>query len=221
MLSPVHRRHHPLPNELLGVSLLLCFGVPPYGAKLPRIINSTNSLVVEGVDRNHSGYILTLRSTSLVAVYGIAVAILAKNGACVLHMIGSPVGTFMDPLKNCRLEPLLLPCSNIGPFPLPPSKKNRWEPRIGSCSDSGARALKPRNLPEIVIEAVDFQNGAFEGNMAEAATFEANRFGRNTQNRVIAKIVESRFGQDFGVISCDPLQQTLHFLQIGIVGNSD
>ncbi len=193
MPSPVHQRYRPLPNELIGVGLLVCLGVPSHAAKVPRIINSTNSVVVESVSRDHSGYSLTLRNTSPVAVYGIAVAVVAKNGSCDLYMMESTWGSFMDPLENRKLEPLPLPRSSIGPFPLPRSNswKNRYGPRISSCADRGVRALEPDNLPEIVIETVDFENGVFEGNSAEAAMFEANKFGRKSQGRRIADIVES------------------------------
>ncbi len=194
MQNPAHRRHHPFPKGLLGVGLLVCLSVPSHAAKLPRIINSTNSVVVKSVSRDHSGYTLTLRNTAPVAVYGLAVAVVAKNGTCDLYMMESTWGSFMDPLGNRELEPLPLPRSSIGPFPLPRSnsQKNRYGPRIGSCADSGVRALEPDNLPEIVIETVDFENGAFEGNLAEAAMFEANKFGRNSQGRRIADIVESQ-----------------------------
>jgi hypothetical protein len=156
--------------------LLLCFSAPSYASNLPHIINYTDSIVVESVNRNHSGYQLTLRNKSNVAVYGVAVAVFGKHGNCDLHMSKSNWGSLMDPLGTRELDLL----------PLHQSKN-----RLGSCSDTGGHGLKSDGFARVVIGAVDFENGNYEGDNADAALLEANRFGRESQYAKISNLVES------------------------------
>lgn len=158
---------------LITPSLLLCSGVPSYAANMPRIINYTDSIVVESVNRNHSSYQLTLRNKSNVAVYGLAVAVFGKRGNCDLHMSKSNWGSLIKPLGTRELALL----------PLHQSKN-----RLGSCSDT--EGLKTNGFPKVVIGAVDFENGNYEGNKADAALLEANRFGRESQYARINNLVE-------------------------------
>lgn len=169
----------------MASALLLAICLQAQTANVPQIVNSTNLVTVESVHKNHSGYELTLRNTSPVAVYGVAVAVLAKNGACDLHLMKSNWGSFMDPLHS----------HEIGPLPLPHSNKNTYGLRIGSCSETG-RGLKSDKFAKIIIEAVDFENGAYEGNKAEAALLEAYRFGRESQYVRINKLVESELNEE-------------------------
>jgi len=180
IFSP-HWRHYLMPNGPLGVGLLLCFSAPSYGASLPQIINSTDSIVVESVKRNHSGYQLTLRNKSLAAVYGVAIAVFGKHGNCDLHMSKSNWGSLMDPLGTLELDLL----------PLHQSKN-----RLGSCSDTAGEGLKSDGFARVVIGAVDFENGNYEGNKADAALLEANRFGRESQYARINNLVESELSSE-------------------------
>jgi hypothetical protein len=183
---PLHSRHC-LPNSvLLDVGLLLFLSAPSYGANMPRVVNGTNAVVVERVDHSHSGFRLTLRSTSPVAVYGMAIAVVAKNGVCDLHIFKALWGSFMSPMG----------VREVGPLSVPRSRKNGIGPRVGSCSDTGAGKSKLDGsdspvIPRIVIEAANFEDGTSQGNRVESALLEANRLGRNSQYLQINAIVEN------------------------------
>ena len=161
-------------TPLITTCFLLCSGVPSYAANTPQIINHTDSIVVESVNRNHSSYQLILRNKSNMAIYGVAVAVFGKHGNCDLHMPKSNWGWFIDPLGTRGLDL---------------SSLHQSKNRLGSCSDT--EGLKSAGFRKIVIGTVDFENGNYEGNKTDAALLEANRLGRESQYARIDNLVVS------------------------------
>jgi hypothetical protein len=151
---------------------------------LPQVVNNTHSLMVESFDEADDGYNLSLRSNSPVAVYGVAVAAIGENRVCDLHTLASLTGSFIGPSGNRALPTLDFPEPEAG----------GWGPRMGACSETATRERQPENskspvISKIVIEAVDFEDGSYEGDRALSAMFEAQRLGRGLQRQRIAALV--------------------------------
>jgi hypothetical protein len=152
---------------------------------LPQVLNNTKSIAVERVDEDDSGYNLTLRNASPVAVFGLAVAVIGENGVCDLHTFRPISGSFIESNGNRELPTLSFPSSEAG----------GWGPRMGVCSGTAFRDPESHTpespiAPRIVIETVDFENGTYEGDRAEGVMFEAERVGRGLQRQRIAALVE-------------------------------
>jgi hypothetical protein len=168
---------------LAGSSFVLLAAVQLH-APFPQVVNNTHSLMVESFDTGDDGYNLGLRSNSPVAVYGVAIAAIGENGVCDLHTLGSLAGSFIGPSGNRGLPTL--------DFPDP--KEGGWGPRMGACSQTAIRDRQPENaespvISKIVIEAVDFEDGSFEGDRAISAMLETQRAARRLQRQRIAALV--------------------------------
>ena len=185
MLFPSHSRCHLFKKGLLVSSFFLLPGAAQFKTPLPLVFNNTNSLVVGSVNEDDSGYHLSLRSTSTTAVYGLAVAVIGDNGVCDLHTFRPNSGSFIEPNGNRELPALSFPKSEAG----------GWGLRMGTCSDAadiGVQSQTPASsiTPRIVLDAVDFDDGTYEGDQAVAAMFEAERRGRALQRQRITALVE-------------------------------
>ena len=185
MLFSSHSRRHLIKKGLLVSNFLLLLGATQFKRPLPLVFNNTNSLVVESVKKDDSGYHLSVRNTSTAAVFGLAVAVIGENGVCDLHTLRPISGSFIVPNGNREL-PIL---------PFPDAEAGGWGSRMGTCSDAAIVGVQSQTLassvtPRIVIDAEDFEDGTREGDQAVSAMFEAERQGRNIQRQRMAALVE-------------------------------
>jgi len=172
---------------LLTGSLFTLLAAAQPQAPFPQVVNNTHSLMVGSFDAGADGYNLSLRSNSPVAVYGVAFAAIGENGVCDLHTFGSFAGSFIGPSGNRALPTLGFPDPEAG----------GWGPRMGACSENAIRERQPENsksrvISKIVIEAVDFEDGSYEGDRAISAMFEAQRVARGLQRQRIAALVAEK-----------------------------
>jgi hypothetical protein len=185
--------HSDLFKKILVVASLLFLGATPFKTPLPQIVNDTKSLVVERVDEDEAGYHLTVRSTSPVDVYGLALAVIGQNGICDSHMFGAWSGSWLRSQEISRIPPLQLPSADKGEFGA----------RRGVCSEAvdHKSELDVQELsvtPRIVIEALVFEDGTFDGDPARAEMIEAKHIGRGRQFQRIAAQVEAELGSPGG-----------------------
>ncbi|MGH9431341.1 MAG: hypothetical protein ACRD3T_07335 [Terriglobia bacterium] len=188
------------PGQSITVSQLSQFGVQtvqlrmvtakPPGAAQPEIVNETSSMVVENVDQDRAEYRLSLRNTSELAAHAMAVSVFDGEGRCTRHDFHSPSGN------------LAIPSGKIGEFPLSFPIAADEGGVVGadglSCSHPpqgvGGSAQKTNpsetGMPEIVIEAVDFEDGSYEGDPQKAAMLEAQRLGRKIERTLVTTVVE-------------------------------
>jgi hypothetical protein len=188
MLFRSHSRRHLIKKGLLVSSFLLLLGATQFKTPLPLVFNNTNSLVVESVKEDDSGYNISLRNTSTAAVFGLAVAVIGENGVCDLHTLRPVSGSFIFPNGSRELRTL----------PFPDAEAGGWGSRMGTCSHAAVIGVQSQTLassvtPRIVIDAVDFEDGTREGDQAVSAMFEAERQGRDIQRQRIAALVEENF----------------------------
>lgn len=188
MLFPPHSHRRLIKKGLLVSNFLLLLGATQFKTPLPLVFNNTNSLVVESVKEDDSGYNLSVRSTSTAAAFGLAVAVIGENGVCDLHTLRPLSGSFIVP-NGSRELPIL---------PFPDAEAGGWGSRMGTCSDAAVDGVQSQTLassvtPRIVIDAVDFDDGTYEGDEAVSAMFEAERQGRDTQRQRIVALVEENF----------------------------
>ena len=188
MLFPSHSHRHLIKKGLLVSSFFLPLGTTQFKTPLPLVFNNTNSLVVESVREDDSGYNLSLRNTSTAAVFGLAVAVIGENGVCDLHTLRPVSGSFIFPNGSRELPTLSFPDAEAG----------GWGSRMGPCSDAAVNGVQSQTLPSsvtprIVIDAVNFDDGTYEGDQAVSAMFEAERQGRDIQRHRIAALVEQNF----------------------------
>jgi hypothetical protein len=168
---------------LAGSSFALLAAAQPQ-TPFPQVVNNTHSLMIESFDAGDDGYNLNLRSNSPVAVYGVAFAAIGENGVCDLHTFGSLTGSFIGPSGNRALPTLDFPDPEAG----------GWGPRMGTCSETAIRERESENskssvISKIVIEAVDFEDGSYEGDRAISAMLETRRVARSLQRQRIAALV--------------------------------
>jgi hypothetical protein len=190
---------------------------------LPQVVNNTHSLMVESFDEADDGYNLSLRSNSPVAVYGVAVAAIGENRVCDLHTLVSVTGSFIGPSGNRALPTLDFPDPNAG----------AWGPRMGACSEAATRERPSetsgsRVISEVIIEAVSFEDGSYEGDLAISAMLETQRVARGLQQQHIAALVAEELesaGPDdpdwvdamqkrVSDLSVQPDEDTVHSLQL-------
>jgi hypothetical protein len=189
----------------------------------PQVVNNTHSLMVAGFDEADDGYNLSLRSNSPVAVYGVAVAAIGENRVCDLHTLASLTGSFIGPSGNRALPTLDFPDPNAG----------AWGPRMGACSEAATRERPSetsgsRVISEVIIEAVSFEDGSYEGDLAISAMLETQRVARGLQQQHIAALVAEELesaGPDdpdwvdamqkrVSDLSVQPDEDTVHSLQL-------
>lgn len=185
MLFRSHSRRHLIKKGLLVSNFFLLLGATQFKTPLPLVSNNTNSLVVESVKEDASGYNLSVRNISTAAVFGLAVAVIGENGVCDLHTLRPVSGSFIVPNGSRELRTL----------PFPDAEAGGWGPRMGTCSDAAVIGVQSQTLassvtPRIVIDAVDCEDGTREGDQAVSAMFEAERQGRDIQRQRIAALVE-------------------------------
>jgi hypothetical protein len=188
MLFPSHSHRHLIKKGLLVSNFFLLLGATQFKTPLPLVFNNTNSLVVETVKEDDSGYNLSVRNTSTAAVFGLAVAVIGENGVCDLHTLPPVSGSFIFPNGSRELPVLSFPDAEAG----------GWGSRMGTCSDAAvieaqSQTPAPSVTPRIVIDAVGFDDGTYEGDQAVSAMFEAERQGRDIQRQRIAALVEENF----------------------------
>jgi len=188
-----------LPGRSITISQLSQFGLQPLQVKLvtakppqavqPEIVNEAPSVVVEKVDQDRAEYKLVLRNTSELAVGGVVVSVLDEDGRCRMHDVRANYGGFVPSGATSELH-LSLPDAGedegvVGPDGVTCSDAPQG---VGGSSpgfnSSGTRA------PEIVIEAVDFEDGSYEGDDRKAAMLEAERLGREIERPRITAAVE-------------------------------
>ena len=78
-------------------------------------------------------------------------------------------------------------------FPLPGAEKNYFGPGGESCSASGNAKddiAEASGAPRIVVDAVTFSDGTYEGDDSKAAMLNSEQLGRETQQQRIAALVE-------------------------------
>jgi hypothetical protein len=189
------------PGESITVSQLSQFGLRPVqvkmvtakpaGATQPEVVNETSSMVVENVDQDRAQYKLFLRNTSELAVDGIVASVFDREGRCTMHNQRSNYGHFIAAGATREIE-----------FSLPEPRENEGE--VGadgkSCSNapqapseaSPATQSGGAGVSEIVIEAVDFEDGSYEGDAQKAAMLEADRLGRKLERPRITAVVENQ-----------------------------
>lgn len=171
-------------TALLAGSLFTLLAAAHPNASSLVVFNNTQSLMVESLDQNGEGYNLSLRSNSPVAVAGVAIAAIDENGVCDLHTLGALKGSYIVPSGSRALPTLAFPDPAAG----------GWGPRMGACSE-GAVPGSPSDIPgayvatTIIIEAVNFEDGTFEGDRAISAILEARRLARRLQWQRIGTIV--------------------------------
>jgi hypothetical protein len=184
MLFAIRVRPQVFRMALLAGSSFVLLGAAQPKAATPQVVNNAQSLMVESFDRDDDGYNLSLRSNSPVAVFGVAIAVIGEKGVCDLHTFGPLTGSFIAPSGNRALPPL----------PFPDSEAGGWGPRIGACSETAVPERQPENSEslvnsKIVVEAVDFEDGSYEGDRAISAMLEARRVARSLQRQRIAALV--------------------------------
>lgn len=189
------------PGESITVSQLSQFGLEPARVKLvtakppdatpPEIVNKTSSLVVENVDQDRAEYKLSLRNTSALAAEAVVVSDFDAQGRCKMHTLRGWSGPSIPPEAT-------------GGFPVSFPVAGEDEGVAGadgnSCSNAleGAGESTPGTYsngarrPKIVIEAVDFEDGSYEGDDQEAAMLDAERVGRKIGRSRITAVVEEQ-----------------------------
>jgi hypothetical protein len=168
---------------LTGSSFILLAAVQPQ-APFPQVVNNTHSLLLESFGADEDGYNLTLRSNSPVAVSRVAIAAIGENAVCDLHTFGAFAGSFISPSGDRTLPTLDFPDPNAG----------AWGPRMGACSEAATRERPSetsgsRVISEVIIEAVSFEDGSYEGDLAISAMLETQRVARGLQQQHIAALV--------------------------------
>lgn len=186
------------PSEPATLSELTRFGLKPLevrlvGAKslasrMPSVINKTNSLAVEEVDDNRSFYRISLRNNMQVGVAGVVVLVVGSNDICDLHTFRGTHGALIGPSETHRLE-----------MDVPKTEPEWFGPDGESCSSESASDIpnvdrrdstKIPGSSSIVIDAVDFEDGTYEGDAAKAAMLECIRLGQVIEQERITALVE-------------------------------
>ena len=154
----------------------------PSGFVAPKIVNRTASLAVESLDANREEYRVLVRNNSSIPVSATAFLAAGANGICDVHRQVGFNGTFIEPGGTRMVE-----------FPLPGAEKNYFGPGGESCSASSNAKddiAEASGAPRIVVDAVTFSDGTYEGDDSKAAMLNAEQLGRETQQQRIAALVE-------------------------------
>jgi hypothetical protein len=154
----------------------------PSGFVAPKIVNRTASLAVESLDANREEYRVLVRNNSSIPVSATVFLAAGANGICDVHRQVGFNGTFIEPGGTRMVE-----------FPLPGAEKNYFGPGGESCSVSSSAKddiAEASGAPRIVVDAVTFSDGTYEGDDSKAAMLAAEQLGRETQQQRIATLVE-------------------------------
>jgi len=189
------------PGESIAVAHLSRFGLQPVQVKVvtakpphatqPEIVNKTSSMLAEKVDQDRAEYKLFLRNTSELAVNAVMISVLDGNGRCKVHNQSAFTGWFISPDSTRELHLSL---------PVPDKDEGVLGADGESCSDTThGFPASPQSInssamgaPEIVIEAVDFEDGTYEGDDQKAALLEGGRLGREIERARITTMVEKQ-----------------------------
>src|ERR1700722_3712161 len=177
----------------LSTTSLLLLGAAPFQTPLPEIVNHTKSLIVERLDVKEDGYHLTIRISAPVDVYGLALAVIGENGICDSHTLGAFSGPWLSAQQTGTLPELQFPNVEEGGF----------GQRRGVCSENHDHTIEPTApslpvAPRIVIEALVFEDGTYDGDPARAMMMEAERIGRERQFQRIAAQVDEELNSPGG-----------------------
>ena len=180
------------PNEPVILSELAGYGLKvaqvklvtakPSGFVAPKIVNRTASLAVESLDANREEYRVLVRNNSSIPVSATAFLAAGANGICDVYRQVGFNGTFIEPGGTRMVE-----------FPLPGAEKNYFGPGGESCSASSNAKddiAEASGAPRIVVDAVTFSDGTYQGDDSKAAMLDAEQLGRETQQQRIAALVE-------------------------------
>jgi len=167
--------------------VLLSFASPKM--TLDQVVNNTKSIVVDALTQDKTGYKLLVRNSSTLAASSLTISVTSSKGVCDLHApwpaaSGRP---FIGPNQEREIH-----------LPFPGSKTSLYGPGGESCpvAMDNVRRVQPSVTPRIVIDAVDFGDGACEGDREMCAMMEAARLGVETQHQRIAALVEEEMKSD-------------------------
>jgi hypothetical protein len=195
------------PSESVSVSQLRRFGLQPVrmtivtavppDATEPEIINETSSVMVENVKQDRAAYKLIVHNTSELAVNAIVLSIFDGAGRCMMHSPSAWFRPFIAAGKVAEID--------LG-FPIPPEDTGVIGPKGLSCSHLPQGVGRPskntasggNRMPKIVIEAVDFEDGSYEGDAQAAAMLEAVRLGNKMEWSRITELVENQLASSQG-----------------------
>jgi hypothetical protein len=204
----------------LSTTSLFVLGASPFKTPLPEIVNHTKSLIVERVDEDEAGYHLTIRGSAPVDVFGFALAVIGENGICDSHTLLAFSGPWLSAQETAKIPELQFPSADEGGF----------GERRGVCSEDGDHKIELTVpsipvTPRIVIEALVFEDGTYDGDPARAMMMEAERIGRERQFRRIATQVEEELNSSGGrdwigdlharvsALTVEPEPEMVHSLQ--------
>lgn len=208
------------PGESVIVSQHGQFGLQPVqikivsskvaGATPPQIFNETSSVAIEKIDQDRAEYRLLLRNNSDRAVHAIVISVFDGNGRCHMHDFHAWFGGLIAPGDTVEF-PLR--------FPLSADDSGVVGADGMSCSyeSSAADALAMRTdpigtgVPQVVIEAVDFEDGSYEGDDQKAAMLAAKRLGGKIERQRITALVDKQLisGQPDGLVELAAVQSAL------------
>lgn len=209
------------PGESVTVSQLSQFGLQPVQVKMvtaklpdaikPEIVNETSSMVVENLDQNRAEYKLFLRNRSELTAHALVVSVIDGDGRCWMHDLSIGYGPLMAPGETDKFDLIFLHGveGEVGADGMSCS----YTPQSAGGATQRANSSGTR-APKIVIEAVDFKDGSYDGNAQKAAMMEAQRLGRKIERTRITAIVESQLenGQPDGMAKLTSVQSQVKAL---------
>ena len=189
------------PGESITVSELSQFGLQPVQLKLvtakppeatqPEIGNETSSMAVEDVDQGRAEYKLFLRNTSELAVDAIVVSVFDAAGRCKMHNLGPGGEHLMSPGTTGEMHLGFPVAGEDEGFVGADGISCLVAPEGDGGSSPGAHSGGPQT-PKIVIEAVAFEDGSYEGDARKAAMLEAQRLGCQIERPRLTALVEEQ-----------------------------
>jgi hypothetical protein len=189
------------PGESITVSELSQFGLQPVQLKLvtakppdaaqPEIVNETSSMVVEDVDQDRAEYKLSLRNTSELAADGVVISVFDAAGRCKMHNLGPGGEHLMSPGTTGEMHLGFPVAGEDEGFVGADGISCLVAPEGDGGSSPGAHSGGPQT-PKIVIEAVAFEDGSYEGDARKAAMLEAQRLGCQIERPRLTALVEEQ-----------------------------
>jgi hypothetical protein len=160
----------------------------PPDSPAPKVINKTKSLEISYLGRVRKEYELRLHNTSQAAVSAFVLVVEGSNGVCDTHTFRSETGLrFIASGETSR-------------FRVDVPGKKPWGSDFGgeSCPSSfletsrqiSTKAKDRIRSPEILLSAVDFEDGTFEGDNLKAAEAESYRLGYLAERERLSGLVE-------------------------------
>ena len=137
----------------------------------PEIVNETSSVVVGNVDQDRVGYKLSLRNASGLAVDVMVVSVFDAEGRCKMHSRSLSHGHLMPPGTTIESH-LSFPVAGEDEDIVGADGISCSDPREGGAGSQPAINSSGPRAPKIVIEAVDFEDGSYEGDARKAAMLE-------------------------------------------------